>query len=257
MYYLRNLSLFCCILTVIGCSGLSKTAKKEEIKPENQIVKLTTSEGVMLIELYDKTPLHKKNFLKLVDTGFYDSLLFHRVISGFMIQGGDPNSKGAAAGAPLGMGGPGYTIPAEFDTALFHQKGALSAARMGDDVNPEKASSGSQFYIVQGKKYTKAQIDNLEKNMQNQEYMKGMHESREAAFSFTETQKKAYQEVGGTPFLDGGYTVFGQVIYGLDVIDKIAAVKTNRGDRPINDVYMTMEIVDRTKVPELNSSIKE
>lgn len=243
MYYLRNLSLFCCILTVIGCSGLSKTAKKER-KLGNTVVLIKTSEGKMLVRLYDETPKHKENFLKLVDSGYYDNLLFHRVIEGFMIQGGDPNSKGAAAGAPLGMGGPGYTIPAEFDTALFHQKGALAAARMGDNVNPEKASSGSQFYIVQGKKYTKAQIDNLEKNMQNQEYMKGMHESREAAFSFTETQKKAYQEVGGTPFLDGGYTVFGQVIYGLEVIDKIAAVETGSGDRPKEDLVMKIKIID-------------
>lgn len=240
MYKIRNLFLFCCILTIIGCQGLSKTAKKE-IKTENQIVKITTSEGIMFLKLYDKTPKHKENFLKLVDTGFYDSLLFHRVINGFMIQGGDPNSKGATSGAPLGSGGPGYKIPAEFDTSFYHKKGALAAARMGDNVNPKKKSSGSQFYIVQGKKQTKAQLENIIR-------MKVMKNS---SFSYSEEQLKTYQEIGGTPFLDGDYTVFGEVIYGLDVIDKIAAVKTGRGDRPAEDVFMTMELVDKTKIPEL------
>lgn len=255
MYIVRNLLLFCCIITIVSCTGLSKTTKKE-IATENKIVKITTDQGIMLVNLYDETPKHKENFLKLVEDKYYDSLLFHRVISGFMVQGGDPNSKNAKEGAALGNGGPNYTIPAEFDTNCYHKKGALAAARLGDDINPEKASSGSQFYLVQGKKYTRAQIDNLEKNMQNQAYMKDKHENREDSFSFTEQQKKSYEEIGGTPFLDGGYTVFGEVIYGLDVIDKIASVKTDRGDRPLENVKMTMEVVDKTKVAELNSAKK-
>lgn len=232
MYYLRNLSLFCCILTLLSCSGLSKAAKKER-KLGHSVVKIKTPKGKMLVWLYDETPKHKENFLKLADSGYYNDLLFHRVIKDFMIQGGDPTSKNAQPKAKLGEGGPGYTIAAEFDTAFFHKKGALAAARTGDHINPTKASSGSQFYIVQGKKYSKAQLKNLEARIK----------SKNPNFKFTEKQIKAYQEVGGTPFLDGSYTVFGEVVYGLDVVDEIATVETKPNNRPVEDVTMSIKVI--------------
>ena len=186
--------------------------------------------GDIKVKLYDETPKHKENFLKLADEGYYDSLLFHRVITQFMIQGGDPNSRTAADGSPLGNGGPEYTIPAEFNNALYHKKGALAAARTGDNVNPEKASSGSQFYIVQGKPYTDEELDNVEKRIGGE---------------YTEEQREVYKTAGGVPFLDRNYTVFGEVIEGLDVIDEIAATKTARGHRPEENVYMTMQLVQK------------
>lgn len=200
-----------------------------DAKPK-EIVLITTSMGDIKVKLYDETPKHKENFLKLADEGYYDSLLFHRVITQFMIQGGDPNSRTAADGSPLGNGGPEYTIPAEFNNALYHKKGALAAARTGDNVNPEKASSGSQFYIVQGKPYTDEELDNVEKRIGGE---------------YTEEQREVYKTAGGVPFLDRNYTVFGEVIEGLDVIDKIAATKTARGDRPEENVYMTMKLVKK------------
>ncbi len=188
-------------------------------------VKLTTDSGVIVMRLYDKTPKHRDNFIKLVNDHFYDSLLFHRVINTFMIQGGDPQSKNAVAGTMLGNGDVGYTIPAEFDTTLFHKRGALAAAR---DNNPEKASSGCQFYIVQGKKYTDAELDMLEQRM---------------GTKFSPLKRTAYKTVGGTPFLDMNYTVFGEVESGFDVIDKIANVPKDGADRPLGDVRMKMEII--------------
>lgn len=190
------------------------------------IIELTTEYGTMELELFASTPKHRDNFVKLVKEGFYDSLLFHRVINNFMIQGGDPSSKGAAPNVMLGNGGPGYTIPAEFVDSLIHLKGALAAARMGDAVNPKKESSGSQFYIVQGQKV-------------NPEILTRM--SSRSGVKYTEAQKKAYAEIGGTPHLDGAYTVFGRVIKGMEVIDKIAAVGV-RNSRPAKDVIMKMKI---------------
>jgi len=178
--------------------------------------------------LYDNTPKHRDNFTKLADEGFYDGLLFHRVINGFMIQGGDPGSKNATKNKRLGSGGPGYQIDAEFNPENIHIKGALAAARMGDAVNPEKKSSGSQFYIVQGNKLTEAQLKQIENR-------KGIH--------YTEEQKKLYMETGGTPFLDMDYTVFGRVIEGLDVIDKIAKAKTGQGNRPVKDIWMKIKVI--------------
>jgi peptidyl-prolyl cis-trans isomerase B (cyclophilin B) len=192
------------------------------------LVEMTTPFGVMVIQLSDETPLHRDNFVKLVEEGFYDSLLFHRVIRGFMIQGGDPNSRGAGPDVRLGSGGPGYQIPAEFRSGLVHTKGALSAARMSDGVNPEKKSSGSQFYIVQGNKNSDSTLDKVESSK---------------SFRYTTAQREAYKEVGGTPHLDQDYTVFGHVIEGLDIIDKIAAVVTLPGDRPKEDVWMTMRVI--------------
>ena len=189
------------------------------------IVQITTDYGVIKIRLYDETPLHRDNFLKLASEGFYDSLLFHRVIKQFMIQGGDPNSKNAAAGAMLGNGDVGYTIPAEFNEKLFHKKGALAAART---ENPQKASSGCQFYIVQGKVYTDEELNMMESRF---------------GYKYSPEQREAYKTVGGTPFLDRNYTVYGEVIEGLDVIDKIAAVQCGMYDRPAADVRMTVKVI--------------
>jgi len=189
-------------------------------------IKLTTDSGVMVIRLYDSTPLHRDNFVKLVEAHFYDSLLFHRVINGFMIQGGDPLSKNAEPGVMLGNGGGDMErIPAEFRPTLFHKKGVLAAAR---DNNPEKASSACQFYIAQGKKYTDEDLNMMEAQM-----------GRKLSLA----QRKAYKTVGGIPFLDMNYTVFGEVESGMEVIDKIASVPTAPGDRPIGDVRMKMEVM--------------
>lgn len=178
---------------------------------------LTTAYGKIILELYNNTPKHEANFVKLCKKHFYDGTLFHRVIPEFMIQGGDPESKSAKPGQQLGNGDVGYRIPAEFRKEYFHQKGALAAAR---DNNPEKASSGCQFYIVQGKKYTEAELDKI---------------SQRTGQQWTAAQKKIYETIGGTPFLDGSYTVFGQVTKGMDVVDKIINQKRDKFDRPLND----------------------
>ncbi|MBT8218572.1 MAG: peptidylprolyl isomerase [Bacteroidia bacterium] len=196
--------------------------------PEICLVELTTEFGSMLLELYDETPLHRDNFLKLADEGYYDGLLFHRVMDGFMIQGGDPNSKDAPPGMRLGNGGPDYKISAEITPELVHIKGALAAARQGDDVNPWRESSGSQFYIVHGKEV-------------EEEFLKRI-ELRQG-ITYSPDQKETYYEMGGAPFLDNNYTVFGKVIEGLDVIDKIAQVKTDRADRPIENVTMKIIVI--------------
>ena len=206
-------------------------AQKEVIvkkKDRKRDVLLQTSVGDITIRLSDSTPLHRDNFLKLVKQGYYDSVLFHRVINHFMIQAGDPDSKNAPAGKPLGNGGPSYTIPAEFRTTLFHKKGAIAAARQGDNVNPDKASSGSQFYIVHGKTFSDAGLDSLETYR-----LKGK--------KIPADQREAYKTYGGTPHLDQGYTVFGEVINGLEVVDKIASVSTSRSadrDRPLENVMI-------------------
>lgn len=193
-------------------------------------VKIETSYGDMVVKLYNETPLHRDNFVKLVKEGTYDDLLFHRVIGNFMIQGGDPNSRNAKPGQMLGDGQLGYTIPAEFVPGLFHKKGALAAARQGDEVNPEKASSSCQFYIVQGDLWDEGRLKMVE-----QRYGK----------SFTPEQAQVYATIGGTPFLDGDYTVFGEVVEGMEVIDAIAAVQTDRMNRPIKDVKMKMYLIEK------------
>ena len=203
--------------------GVAKT--KATIQIPGTRIKITTDSGVMVIRLYDKTPQHRDNFIKLANEHFFDSLLFHRVMQAFMIQGGDPQSKYAQPGQQLGMGDVGYTIPAEFDTSLFHKKGALAAART---ENPAKASSGCQFYIVQGKTWTDADLSGME-----------MQQGRK----YSAAQRNIYKKIGGTPFLDMGYTVFGEVESGLNVIDKIASVPTAPGDRPIGDVRMKIEVI--------------
>jgi len=198
---------------------------------KEKMVSIETSFGTMKVKLFNETPQHRDNFIKLASEGFFDDLLFHRVIKGFMIQGGDPKSKGAPAGQPLGQGGPGYTIPAEFVDKYVHTKGMLSAARQSDQVNPKKESSGSQFYIVQGKKENDNMLDGMEKR---------------SGFKYTPEQREAYKTQGGTPFLDRNYTVFGQVVEGLDVVDKIAnvAVEKRAGDRPVEDVKMKIKVLN-------------
>jgi len=198
-------------------------------------VEMITTKGAIVLRLSDSTPLHRDNFLALVKKGYYDSILFHRVIRRFMIQAGDPNSKHPAAGASLGDGGPAYTIPAEFRASLFHKKGVVAAAREGDDVNPQKASSGSQFYIVQGKVFSPAGLDSVE-----QFRLKGR--------KIPADQRAVYQTIGGAPHLDQSYTVFGEVIRGMEVVDSIAAVPTSGrpDDRPLQDVrILKMRLVNR------------
>lgn len=243
-------------------------------------VKISTSLGDIVVRLYDETPLHRDNFLKLAREGFYDGTLFHRVIKEFMIQGGDPESKGAPKGRQLGSGDAGYTIPAEFVPTLFHKKGALAAARQGDQVNPERRSSGCQFYIVWGKTYNDGQVRQLEHQMfmqaQQQVFDSLVQERRaqimemrrnrdQAGLSalqdelvaiteatvkekglgkMSEEQKTIYKTVGGTPFLDGQYTVFGEVEEGLDIVGKIQEVKTNSSDRPDDDISMKVTVID-------------
>lgn len=197
---------------------------------KGQKVLISTDYGNMTVLLYDGTPKHRDNFIKLVKEGFYNGTLFHRVIKDFMIQGGDPDSKKAKAGQQLGIGGPGYTIEAEFRPEYYHKKGALAAARQGDQVNPERRSSGSQFYIVQGKKVTAAELNNMVQS---------------TGATYTADQINTYQNIGGTPFLDNQYTVFGEVIDGLDVIDKIAAANTGAGNRPVKDIKMTITLSDK------------
>lgn len=213
-----------CLLLSVTLTAQKKKKDKDAVLPKvvdkEHVVLISTSLGDMKVKLYDSTPKHRDNFLKLAQENFYDSLLFHRVIPNFMIQGGDPLSKNAAPGVPLGSGDNGYTIPAEFVDSLFHKKGAICAART---ENPEKASSGCQFYIVQGQVLTNEQVSMME---------------QQRGIILSEKQKQLYTTVGGSPWLDKGYTVFGEVIEGLDVIDKIAAVKTAPGDRPLQDVYI-------------------
>lgn len=196
--------------------------------PLTCLVQIETDYGIMVVELSNATPQHRDNFIKLAGDGFYDSTLFHRVIPEFMIQGGDPDSKKATSGTAIGSGGPGYTIPAEFVDSLVHVKGALAAARQSDAANPKRASSGSQFYIVEGKVWTADVLDKIE---------------AQKNFRYTSAQRQAYLTTGGTPFLDRDYTVFGHVISGLDVIDKIAAVQKDGRDRPVKDIRMIIRVI--------------
>lgn len=241
-------------------------------------VKIQTTLGDIVVRLYDETPLHRDNFVKLVKEGYYDGTLFHRVIADFMIQGGDPDSKGAPAGKMLGTGGPGYTVPAEIKPGLFHKRGALAAARQGDEVNPERRSSGSQFYIVWGQIYKEGQMAQMARQMEmmqvqnafnalardhRDEIMQYRRERNQAALM--ELQEKLVEQAtaaaaaqgpalspeamatyctfGGTPHLDGQYTVFGEVEQGLEVVETIQNVKTGAGDRPSEDVVMNMTLV--------------
>ncbi len=185
------------------------------------MIEMVTSQGKITLRLYDETPLHRDNFLKLVENHTYDGLLFHRVIKNFMVQAGDPKSRDAKPGQPLGDGTLGYTVPAEFRPALIHKRGALCAARQGDQVNPKKASSATQFYIVQGQVWDDKTLDMMEQRFGKK---------------FTAEQRKVYTTVGGTPHLDGDYTVFGEVVDGMEVVNKISDLPCDRMDRPVEDV---------------------
>lgn len=213
---------------VIAQSNAQTKTKSVTKKSKETLVEVTTNQGKMVFKLYNETPLHKANFIKLVKEEFYKDLLFHRIIKDFMVQGGDPESRNAAPQQALGNGGPGYTIPAEFNSSLIHKKGALAAARMGDFMNPKKESSGSQFYIVQGRKLADTEIEALE-------YQSGA--------KYTIEQKNIYKTLGGTPFLDRNYSVFGEIVSGIDVLDKIARVSTQPGDRPVEDIKFTIKML--------------
>ena len=245
------------------------------------IVKISTTLGDITVRLYDETPVHRDNFLKLAADGYFNGTLFHRVIKDFMIQGGDPESKEAPAGKNLGSGGPDYTLPAEIKPGeLFHKRGALSAARLGDEVNPKKESSGSQFYIVWGKVYKAAELKQLEHQlkmqqdqnifnalaMEHREEIMNMRRNRDreglmalqdklgklamekskemGAPAFTAQQTEAYTTLGGTPFLDGEYTVFGEVLEGLDIVEKIQNTETQPNDRPKSDIAMNVTVIE-------------
>jgi cyclophilin family peptidyl-prolyl cis-trans isomerase len=246
-----------------------KKLSPEALKTVNTVL-IETEFGNMKVKLYNQTPKHKANFLKLVNEGFYNDLLFHRVINQFMIQGGDPDSKNAAPGVMLGNGGPGYDIDAEFNDSLFHKKGVIAAAREGDDINQLKKSSGSQFYLVQGNIFTDAELNDVEIKLSTNAYIEKnatikeelMHYSKNAdgknynkliesirykkdfvLIKIPEFKRKIYKETGGVPHLDNNYTVFGEVIEGLDVIEKIAGVSTDGRDRPMKDIKMSVKII--------------
>lgn len=214
------------MLTMSSCSSLKHN------NPKEQRVLIQTTEGDITVKLYNETPLHRDNFIKLVKVKAYDGLLFHRVIKEFMIQGGDPQSKTAAPDAMLGDGDVGYTVPAEFRTPqIYHKYGTLAAAREGDDSNPQKASSGCQFYIVIGKKFTNEQLDKLEESK-----IARYGHTNDSTYKFSVQARQDYITVGGTPHLDGNYTVYGEVLKGMDVVEKISEAETDKHDRPVKEI---------------------
>lgn len=231
----RNYSVLAVLLLMVF-GAIAQHPQQLRKRDRKKDVLIITTMGEMRVRLSDSTPLHRDNFLRLVKQHYYDSVLFHRVINQFMIQAGDPNSKQAPPGKPLGDGGPGYTIPAEFRPTIFHKKGVIAAARQGDQVNPEKASSGSQFYIVQGRIFTDASLDSVETYR-----LKGR--------KLPEAHRAVYKTLGGTPHLDQGYTIFGELVSGIEVLDRIAATPTSKGadrDRPLEDVrILKMKLVRR------------
>jgi cyclophilin family peptidyl-prolyl cis-trans isomerase len=229
---MKKILLFLCTFSMLSAFAA---------KPKNQYVRIKTEFGECIVKLYNQTPLHRDNFLKLTKKGYYNGVLFHRVIKDFMIQGGDPDSKNAKPDSLLGNGGPKYTIPAEFNDSLFHKKGVLAAAREGDDVNPAKASSGSQFYLVQGKIFTDQQLDNVEE--------------KRLKFKIPQWQREVYKTIGGTPHLDRNYTVYGEVVVGLDLVDKIAALTTDKNNRPKQDVKMEVSILKRREAKKLEKQL--
>jgi peptidyl-prolyl cis-trans isomerase B (cyclophilin B) len=206
-------------------------------KPGRQyeIVEIQTKAGSIFIWLYDETPRHRENFLKLVNEGFYDGTQFHRIIRGFMIQGGDPLTKDGSERLKWGTGGVNYTLPAEIRRELYHKKGALAAARLSDEVNPQRESSGCQFYIVQGSVWTDGDLDRLEGEIRTA--------TKDAAFTFSEQARQDYTSAGGAPQLDMQYTVFGQVIAGMDVVDQLAAMETGLLDQPVENLVMDVNVV--------------
>jgi len=277
MIYMKNL-FFVSVLAgiILSCS----------CKPRETLVSINTPYGEIVVKLYDSTVKHKENFINLVKSGFYDSLLFHRVIGKFMIQGGDQTSRKAGPGVLLGDGDTNYTIPFEYVPAYLHKRGVLAAARENDDENPLMASSATQFYIVQGKVFTNDELNavelkverrtkqyilmNLLKKEGKEDELAAFHrmvDARDTAnirmvigkysnaveaeylrtkpFKISDEQRRVYTTIGGTPHLDGAYTVFGEVVCGMEVVDKIAAVKTDTNDRPLEDIRMTMKLVKK------------
>ena len=212
-------------------------------KPKNHYVKISTNKGEVIVRLYNETPLHRDNFLKLAKEGVYNGTIFHRVIKAFMIQGGDPDSKNATPEATLGNGGLPYTVPAEFRDSLFHKKGVLAAAREGDAENPTKASSSTQFYIVQGKVWTDSTLN--------------VTEAKRLKFKIPESHRTVYKTIGGTPHLDRNYTVYGEVVKGLEMVDNIAAMPTGKGDRPTEDVKMTVTVLSKKEARRLEREMKK
>ena len=266
----NKLLILAALIMVFSACGAGP--KKSSDMEKRTQVKIETTMGEIIVELYNETPKHRDNFIKLAKEGVYDSTLFHRVIRQFMIQAGDPESKNAADTAHLGSGDVGYTIPAEFVPKFFHKKGALAAARMGDDVNPERASSGCQFYIVTGRKFRESQLLDMAGQKNNarmdtifnqlaRKHMKEIYKLKKAndqdallelqdsleaqayaiykeeePFMFTPEQLSAYSTIGGAPHLDGAYTVFGQVVSGMETVEKIEGTKTGKADRPVENV---------------------
>lgn len=280
MKKLISILMLAALVATASINPLTTMAQTPAAATGDVEVDITTTVGDIRIKLYGNTPRHRDNFLKLVGEGFYDGVLFHRVISQFMIQTGDPDSKGAPAGKMLGSGDPGYTLEAEIRCPeYFHRRGALAAARTGDEVNPERRSSGSQFYIVTGRKFAPAQLEQVEQRVQNQEMQAHFNElamqhrdsiiamqtagdeaglralqaelvaqtekwGADHAFHFTPEQVDAYTTMGGAPHLDGQYTVFGEVISGWDAIEKIEAAQTDSNDRPVDDIrIISMKVV--------------
>jgi cyclophilin family peptidyl-prolyl cis-trans isomerase len=268
------------IFIVLMAAGISCSNAEE--KKQDNLVLVKTSYGTIKIKLYEKTVEHKKNFEKLANEGFYDGLLFHRVINNFMIQGGDPDSKNAKSDQRLGTGALEYTLPAEFISEYYHKRGAVAAARRADLTNSFKRSSASQFYIVQGQIFSEGELDTIEiirnqhlknemvrerllaaedeikvfkenndregftnKVIEIRDHVDSLIQVNNLVFRFTPEQRKTYTTIGGYPSLDGDYTVFGEVVEGMDVVDKIAAVETDKNDRPIKDVIMEMELLEK------------
>ena len=287
---LKNILVYLFVLVFSTAFAQKPKATKSKAKPKpvkalKEYVKISTSYGDMIFMLYDETPKHRDNFKKLIHEKYYDDLLFHRIIREFMVQGGDPQSRTADSLQTLGNGGPNYTIPAEINKDIIHSKGALCAARTGDDINPNKESSGSQFYIVQGKKVSKKELEEImnAKNYQRkqqvfnnmvmkdtvmanrlaliqqtqgkdavQKYIMQQlgptidDEYKKKEYIYDGNQVNTYMEIGGTPFLDQDYTIFGQLVSGFEVLDKIAIVYTNpQTNRPFKDIKMKISIVKR------------
>jgi len=265
----KNISIF--LLPIIALIIFFSCSTSKKMENKEQLVLIETSLGNIKVKLYNQTPLHRDNFIKLVKEKYYDGVLFHRIIDNFMIQAGEPNSRNAKKGKTLGVGDVDYTIPAEIIPELFHKKGALAAARQGDQVNPEKRSSGSQFYIVEGQTFTDEEFDQLENRINSMTkqatFFKFVEEEKnnamdnDSVFDYSKIQQAAalkteeffantepykispdnrevYKTIGGTPHLDQNYTIFGEVVEGLDVVEKIAEVKTDDGDRPLEDVII-------------------
>ncbi|RPH32387.1 MAG: peptidylprolyl isomerase [Bacteroidales bacterium] len=246
-------------------------------KNDYRLIKIQTDKGEIVIRLYNETPIHRDNIIKLAEEKYYDGQIFHRIINNFVVQGGDPTTKNAKPDSLYGNGGPNYLIEAEFNDTLIHKRGAVGMAREGDDVNPQKKSSGSQFYIVKGKLYTNQQLDDLEKKIESKnksKLYKKIFDDKLAKqkdqlkidtislsldvsvaidsiwetipkFKLSEKQRKAYTTIGGIPHLDGNYTVFGEVIQGMDIIDEFSSVNTDQNDRPIKDITFSISVLKK------------